>query len=191
MEVLDNFKVNVKQKVFTLPNLVSASRVPAAGLGVWAHSLNGADLFFTLIVFWIVFSDYLDGWLARNSDEVTETGKFLDPTADKIAAFVMFLYAGFAGLIPWWFVYFSIIRDVIIGIGGTLIRLKRGKALMAVWSGKVGVNVVAIYWLAVVYFPEAASLHLFLQGASFIMLLYAFNDYMHRSWKAWNGAEYN
>jgi CDP-diacylglycerol--glycerol-3-phosphate 3-phosphatidyltransferase len=191
MEALDDTKYAVTRKVVTWPNVISASRILAGLLMAWVHRYDGTDVVFLLLIGWIILSDYLDGWLARITGDISELGKFLDPLADKICAAILFVYAGYAGLIPWWFITFSVIRDTIIGIGGTMVRLKRGKALMAVWSGKVGVNAVAVYWLAAFYFPDNMPLLLFLQGAAFMMLLYAFHDYVLRSWKAWNGADFN
>ncbi|MEQ8701139.1 MAG: CDP-diacylglycerol--glycerol-3-phosphate 3-phosphatidyltransferase, partial [Bauldia litoralis] len=46
------------------------------------------------------FTDFLDGWLARARDQITDFGRFLDPIADKIlvaAALVMLAASGRLG----------------------------------------------------------------------------------------------
>ena len=50
------------------------------------------------------FTDYLDGYLARKNNMVTNFGKFLDPIADKVlttAAFLGFIYLGIGHGIVW------------------------------------------------------------------------------------------
>ncbi|MGB5105102.1 MAG: CDP-alcohol phosphatidyltransferase family protein [Candidatus Zixiibacteriota bacterium] len=65
-----------------------------------------------------IFTDVLDGTLARKLNQVSELGKILDPLADKlgIAALVVALviYKDF----PWWAAAIIIVRDLVLLIGG-------------------------------------------------------------------------
>src|SRR5574344_2801989 len=52
-------------------------------------SFNGIKMNLLMIIFWAIFlvaslTDFLDGYLARKNNEVTDLGKFLDPLADKM-----------------------------------------------------------------------------------------------------------
>ena len=50
----------------------------------------------SLLIFAVAsFSDWLDGYIARKKNEVTVTGKIIDPVADKVlvySAFICFIY---------------------------------------------------------------------------------------------------
>jgi len=77
-------------------------------------------LFATIILALGVFSDFLDGYLARKNNQVTNLGKFLDPIADKLLATtaIVLLITGcnpaiptIAGII---FMFFNLQRDYMI-----------------------------------------------------------------------------
>jgi cardiolipin synthase len=83
-----------------------------------------------LVIFVIAsLTDLLDGWTARKLKQETETGKFLDPLADKflvISALIAFLFLD--PFIPLWMVIVIIGRDLLI----TLMRylaIKKGTSL--------------------------------------------------------------
>lgn len=85
-----------------------------------------ALLFFAIAV----FSDALDGWLARVTKTRTQLGQFLDPLADKLL-----LLSGYVGLIfvptllyrpPLWVTVAIVFRDIVIVIGLIVIFLMTG-----------------------------------------------------------------
>jgi cardiolipin synthase len=72
-------------EVWTVPNLVSLSRLPlVAGIVVLVDS----PLRYVLFAL-VVFSDGVDGWLARRLDQETELGALLDPALDKLTALAL------------------------------------------------------------------------------------------------------
>jgi len=75
----------------------------------WAYSLLAVVLFIFIAV-----SDFLDGYIARRRNEVTEAGSFLDPLSDKIVVIcllVIFLARGEFALLP---LLIFILRDFVI-----------------------------------------------------------------------------
>jgi CDP-diacylglycerol--glycerol-3-phosphate 3-phosphatidyltransferase len=189
---IDGKVIEVKKDLFTVSNLVSFSRmlvpIPLAFMG---PPDGTPDLLFTLLVAWAILSDFLDGWIARWMNQVSELGKVLDPIADKVCAALLFIYAVWVGRIPSWFLAALLGRDVLILLGSWFILSKHRKVAMSVMSGKVTVNLLAILWIVVMYFPNMVSLATFLMGLSLLMMVYSTSEYVWRYLQIRDGASYN
>jgi CDP-diacylglycerol---glycerol-3-phosphate 3-phosphatidyltransferase len=61
-------------------------------------------------------TDWLDGYLARRMNQVTELGKFLDPLVDKLLVLAPLLSLVELGQIPAWTVFIVLLRE--LGIAG-------------------------------------------------------------------------
>lgn len=190
---IDRREVDVKQVLFTWSNLISVSRILVAIPIVYLHYTNGREVTWaiTVLVFYGVISDYLDGYVARLTNQISEWGKILDPVADKFCAFLLFFYAVYIDLIPLWFFIAEIVRDVIIMGGSLYIQKLRGKVAMAGMSGKVSVNALGLYWLSVFFYPEAEAVHLVLMGNSLALMIFSFFDYLHRFNEIRKGVKFN
>ena len=64
-------------------------------------------------------SDMLDGAVARKLGQATAFGAVFDPFADKVFALILFLTCIYLNLLPTWFFFLTIAREIII-IGGVL-----------------------------------------------------------------------
>lgn len=188
---IDEDKIVVKNKYFTLANFFSFSRIIVAPVIVWVHYHQGVNMLFTVLVTYAIVSDYLDGWAARSHDEVTELGKVIDPIADKVLAGILFFYAAWLGPIPFWFFWLCIGRDLLILAGSLYVRKVRGKVAMSVMSGKVFVNFLALYWIWAMFFPGNVFMIYALLIASTILLVGSFLDYVYRFTLIMKGAEFN
>jgi CDP-diacylglycerol--glycerol-3-phosphate 3-phosphatidyltransferase len=89
------------------------------------------------------FTDFLDGFIARKYNLVTDFGKFLDPIADKVlvstALIVMLLPYGSLEILPWYgaiCVAVIMARELIVS-GFRLIAAGKGKVIAADKSGKI------------------------------------------------------
>jgi CDP-diacylglycerol--glycerol-3-phosphate 3-phosphatidyltransferase len=190
---VDGKKLLVKDDIFTWSNLISFSRVVVVIPIIYLHSANDFSIntAIILLIVYGVISDYLDGLVARWRDEISELGKVLDPIADKLMAFFLFLYTVLIGWIPAWYFVIGVIRDLLIMAGSGHIKKKRGKVAMSIMSGKVSVNVMAFYWLSVFFFREATTVHNVLLIASVLIMIYSFIEYWIRYHKIIGGADFN
>ncbi len=89
-----------------------------------------------LVVFIIAtWTDYLDGFLAKRRNEISDFGKFMDPVADKILVIAAFLAFVEMKLVPAWIIVIIIFREFTI-TGLRLIALVKGKVIEAEMAGK-------------------------------------------------------
>ena len=83
-------------------------------------------------------TDFFDGLVARRRGEISDTGKFLDPLADKIlisSALIIFLQIEKIG-IPSWMVVIIIMREFIIS-GLRTYTASKGRIIATTEAGKV------------------------------------------------------
>lgn len=85
----------------------------------------------------IAGTDWIDGYLARRLNQVSEVGKFLDPLADRLAVAAAVIGGLVFDILPTWFAWAIIFREVVIGLGALVIGLKAGTKLEVRQMGKV------------------------------------------------------
>jgi CDP-diacylglycerol--glycerol-3-phosphate 3-phosphatidyltransferase len=130
-----------------LPNSITAIRIvlsPAflafwyAGgmLGGTAAPANGWLVGALAVVVVAEVSDLLDGWLARRWRIVTNIGKLLDPFADTMFRFTVFLCFLGSGLAPVWMVAIIFYRDIMVAVLRNFGVLS-SVVISARWSGKL------------------------------------------------------
>jgi len=81
-------------------------------------------------------TDWLDGYIARNYNQTTDFGKFMDPLADKCLVTAAMLWFVEIGQMPGWALLVVIIRE--FGVSGLrMVAADKGRVIAAGWSGKV------------------------------------------------------
>jgi cardiolipin synthase (CMP-forming) len=60
-------------------------------------------------------TDWVDGWLARRFNQVSEFGKVFDPTADRLLFIVGITGIIIDGAAPLWFAWLVVAREVVVG----------------------------------------------------------------------------
>ncbi|MEH6467012.1 MAG: CDP-alcohol phosphatidyltransferase family protein [Porticoccus sp.] len=88
--VIQNNQVATQNLVVNLPNVISAIRVALVPVLVLLAIEKKADAFLWVLAF-SLFTDAIDGYLARRLGQVTELGARLDSWADLITYAVMLL----------------------------------------------------------------------------------------------------
>jgi CDP-diacylglycerol--glycerol-3-phosphate 3-phosphatidyltransferase len=137
----------------TLPNIITIARIFACPVIFFLAIAPGMGARFWAFLLFVAagLSDVWDGYLARRYDLITDTGKLLDPIADKlllVATFLPFYIVSQSGravdLMPFFFWFVEMPLWVIVVIFGrelfiTLFRgyaARRGVVIPAGKSGK-------------------------------------------------------
>ena len=137
----------------------------------------------SLAVFIIAsLTDYIDGQIARQCNQVSDFGKFLDPLADKlltIAAMTMFCQWG---KFPAWALMIVLTREFAV-TGLRLVAVGKGKVIAAGWSGKVKTASTMIglcVWMA---FPGIPFVGTLVTAVIVITTVYSGIEYFIQNWK--------
>lgn len=121
-----------------LPNQLTVARFFLSFLFVALLSIEGVELTKTaaLVVFVVAaITDFLDGYLARKHQLITNFGKLMDPLADKILMCAGFVLLTRLELIPAWMVVVILSREFLV-TGLRLLASAEGVVLAAENLGK-------------------------------------------------------
>ncbi|CAN5855465.1 CDP-alcohol phosphatidyltransferase family protein [soil metagenome] len=121
----------MSERVLTVPNLVSAARLAAIPYFWWVLLGEERVGWAAALIFLIGATDWVDGYLARRLDQVTELGKILDPVADRLMIASALVGGLVAGVIPALFGGLLIAREVLVAVGG-LVLARQGLGKLAV-----------------------------------------------------------
>lgn len=102
--------------MMTLPNWITFSRllgVPILLYGL-AHPTIESRWICLAIFLAAAGTDWLDGYLARKLNKITDLGKFLDPLVDKLLVLAPLLSLIELGEVPAWGVFLILARELAI-----------------------------------------------------------------------------
>lgn len=165
-----------RNQIFTISNALSFFRLLLV-LPVWYTLNNFHDETYRIITFSLCIlaavTDYLDGYVARKRNEITEVGKIIDPLADKILVAVLAIKLFLIGELSGYFLLVIVLRDIIIFIGGILISLKLKKVLPSNLLGKITVTIIGFVFLMVIAGFKKQNISFQIIYYSSIFLIYA------------------
>ncbi|WP_430882732.1 CDP-diacylglycerol--glycerol-3-phosphate 3-phosphatidyltransferase [Fusibacter sp. JL216-2] len=84
-------------------------------------------------------TDFLDGYLARKMNLITNLGKFMDPLADKVLVMAAFICLVEIGSVSSWAVVIILGREFIVSIFRA-VAAAEGIVIAASWWGKLKTN---------------------------------------------------
>jgi cardiolipin synthase len=139
-----------RAKIFTLPNLLSISRLLVLPFFVLvlAHDRE-VPAFLLLLVMGL--SDVVDGYLARRFHMVSDLGKVLDHLGDKIVTIVCVLSLFAFRTLPLWAALAISIREIIFVLGGILLARRTRTVVQSNLLGKLAGIVMFTSWILFIF----------------------------------------
>lgn len=158
-KVKEKYEAMEPRRIVTISNAISLLRAFLA-LPIIYLLETGKMQLALLVMLVAMFTDLLDGWLARISHSITDVGKMLDPLADKIVIFSVVIYMVLEGIIPWWFLGVLIGRDFIISALGMYMLNNRKVSPQANKMGKVSIVFTSAVILSFLYADQYFSFNI-------------------------------
>ncbi len=171
--------------MLNLPNFLASLRILLAPLLFWVilnpqvFTQNGFDItwnyYFASLLFVLASAtDFFDGYIARQWNQMTMLGAILDPLADKMLTLAAFLGLMVMGDASPWAIYIIIVRELFI-TGLRTVAVSENLSVKASWAGKVKTvgQMIAIGFL-LMHWPFATTLLWF----AVILTVYSGAEYL-------------
>jgi cardiolipin synthase len=123
--------------MFTVPNLVSGLRLLAVPYFWYVLVGERRVVAAAVMIFIIGSTDWVDGYLARRLNQVSEVGKFLDPLADRLMIASALIGGLITGILPAVIGWPLLIREAAVGTGALVLAGRGGGKLEVRPLGKV------------------------------------------------------
>jgi len=135
------------------------------------------------IILLIIFTDLIDGWVARKVNEITHFGKLIDPVADKVCMMVVVIFLVFKVGLPMLLFFFILaIRDIILITMGVYLMFKQDRVFASNKTGKWFVFITSLMMLS--FILNLDSLYSYgLYTISIILFLFSTYFYVKRYMK--------
>ena len=166
--------------------LVRVALIPVFMALLLCSGGNDALRWAALAVFVIAsISDFVDGYIARHYNQVTDFGKFLDPLADKLLVTAcMMIFVG-QGRMASWIVFVVIAREFAV-TGLRLVAVGNGRVIAAAWSGKIKTSCTMVGLIAMMAFTGSAVLDMVVSIVILVTTVYSGIEYFCKNWDVLN-----
>ena len=125
-------------RVLTIPNVISLVRLSCLPVFLWLLFSRENRAAAAWLLAGLGATDWVDGYIARHFDQVSDLGKILDPVADRLLFFVGVGGILVDGSVPRWFAWAVLIREGVVGTTTVVIALLGARRIDVTWFGKAG-----------------------------------------------------
>ena len=125
-------------RILTIPNVITLVRLLCLPLFLYLLFGRNNRAAAASLLGILGTTDWIDGYIARHWNQVSELGKILDPVADRLLLFVAIGAILIDGTVPVWFAVAVLVREVVVA-GTTMVLATMGARRTDVtWWGKAG-----------------------------------------------------
>ena len=129
---------NWRRDILTWPNLITTIRLLCIPVFVWL--LFGRDN--RAAAAWLLAAlgstDWVDGWMARRFGQVSELGKLLDPTVDRLLFLVAVPSLIIDGSIPLGIAVLAVVREAVVAVAALVLGAMGARRIDVTREGKTG-----------------------------------------------------
>jgi cardiolipin synthase len=129
-------------RVLTIPNLVSFVRLIGVGVFWWVILVEENIVAAAWLIFLVGWTDWIDGYLARKLNQVSELGKALDPIADRLMIVSAVLGGMIVEVVPLWIGIPLLLREAIMAVVALVLVSRGGGTLPVRDMGKLATFVI-------------------------------------------------
>lgn len=126
------------RRLLTIPNVISVVRLCCLPVYLWLLFGRDSRVGAALLLGGLGATDWVDGYIARRWNQVSELGKVLDPTADRLLFLVGVGAMIIDGSVPLWFAWVVLAREALVSILLVSLTLMGMKRFDVSWWGKSG-----------------------------------------------------
>jgi cardiolipin synthase len=129
-----------EDRILSLPNVVTTIRLVLVPVFVWLLVVpHHRDWFAAAVLLAALGStDWVDGQLARRLDQVTNLGKVLDPTADRVLLVTAVVGILAAGAVPGPVAIAALSREGLVAVAAVCLALAGARRIDVTLIGKAG-----------------------------------------------------
>ena len=171
-----------KKEIFSIPNVLCYFRILLVPVFLYFY-VNGYHLTSAFILLVSSLSDFLDGYIARHYNMITELGSLIDPIADKLTQLVVACTLVYTYPAYLWMIIIIFLKDgMLLFVGWFIYRRTREHLKQAEMPGKIATAVffmVSIILIACHPNPFFACLAIYLTVGLMViaMVYYGFGLY--------------
>ena len=162
-------------RVFLIPVYMVFMYLSACEANIWMWLALGVFILASV-------TDFLDGYIARHYNQVTDFGKFMDPLADKlltVAAMCMFCEWG---VFPAWALMIVLTREFAVS-GLRMVAGPKGSVIAAGKSGKFKTASTMVGLCVMMAFPTNLIVAWVVIAAIVLTTVYSGVEYFVKNWK--------
>ena len=120
-------------------------------------------------------TDWVDGYIARHYNQVSDFGKFMDPLADKCLVMAALCWFVENGQMAGWVLAVVLVREFAVS-GMRMVAVEKGRVIAAGWSGKVK-TASTMVCICLMLFGIGDVLNLVCQGIILVTTVYSGVEY--------------
>lgn len=156
----------------TTANKITLFRVLCIPVFIVLMYLDGSAMQYAALAVFVIasLSDFVDGYIARHYNQVSNFGKFMDPLADKMLVITAMILFVEQGRMSGWILAVIVAREFAVS-GLRLIAVEQGRVIAAAKSGKIKTASTMVGIILMLAVGQSASFSPILDGVCSIVIL--------------------